>query len=130
MSVFRCALGLFAGAALLGCHSSSTAPNSEHAALLIRVHAPASVVPGAPFSVTGYFGHGACDATRPVRELSASGVRLGMQVTSNLPPDQVCIDILRIDSVQVDVAPPYTLPFTVRLQRYLMPDSVVVIAAK
>lgn len=108
-----------------------TGPSTEHPALLIRVHAPASVVPGTSFSVTGYFGHGVCDTIRPIRELSASGVRLGLRVTdASIPPGEACIDLLRVDSVQVDVVPPYTLPYTVRLERYMMPDSVVVIAER
>lgn len=129
MSASRSLIALLAGCAMLGCASDSTAPASEHPALFIRVHAPASVVPATPFSVTGYFGHGACDTTRPVRELTPSGVRLGLQVTST-QPGEPCIDILRIDSVQVDVVPPYTLPYTVRLERYQMPDSVVVITSR
>lgn len=131
MSASRCLIAFVACLALPGCHSDMTAPSAEHPALLIRVHAPASVVPATPFSVTGYFGHGACDTTRPVRELSSSGVRLGLRITDgSIPPGEACIDILRVDSVQVNVVPPYTLPYTVRLERYMMPDSVVVITAR
>jgi len=127
MSASRCLVFLVTCLSALGCRSNTTAPSDEHPALLIRVHAPESVAPATPFSVIGYFGHGACDTTRPIREVSATGVRLGLQVTSNLSPGEMCIEILRIDSVQVDVVPPYTLPYTVRLERYMMPDSVVVI---
>ena len=130
MTPSRCVTVLVAMCALLGCGSNATAPASEHPALLIRVHAPATVVPATPFSVTGYFGHGACDTARPVREVSATGAQLGMTVTSDIPPGTMCIDILLVDSVRVDVVPPYTLPYTVRLQRYMMPDSVVVIAGR
>jgi hypothetical protein len=130
MSASRHLIALVACLGAFGCHQNSTAPASEHPALLIRVHAPASVVPAMPFSVTGYFGHGACDTTRPVSEVSSSGARLGLHVTTNIPPGEMCIDILRVDSVQVEVVPPYTLPYTVRLERYMMPDSVVVITSR
>lgn len=130
MSAARGAIGLIACVALLGCHSNTTAPNAEHPALLIRAHAPTSVVAGTPFSVTGYFGHGACDTTRPIRDVQPDGARLGMQVTPNVPPGEMCIQILLEDSVRVDVVAPYTLPYTVRLQRYRMPDSIIVITSR
>ena len=117
--------------ALLGCHSSPTAPREYRVAELLRVSVPESVLPGSAFPVTGYYGRGACDQTRPLREQSASGARLGLQLTTkDLPPGTACILILLTDSVKVDVAAPYTLPYTVRFERYGMADSVVVIESR
>ncbi len=116
--------------ALLGCHSTPTAPSEYRSAALERVSAPASVVPGSAFSVTGYYGRGACDDARPVREQSATGARLGLRLAANVPPGTACIMILLIDSVRVEVGAPYTLPYTVRFERYMQPDSVVVITAR
>lgn len=119
-----------AGVAVVACHGDTTAPRTSHPAELLRVEAPKTVAPGSAFSVLAYYGRGACDSASPVTERALSGARLGLQLTYSAPDGAVCPDILISESVSLQVTPPYSLPYTVRLQRPSGTDSVVVIAAE
>jgi hypothetical protein len=105
-------------------------PTTGRAAELLGARIPAVVAPGTAFRLVAYFGRGACDAIEPVTELTPSEASIGMRLRPiPVPAGAGCPLILISDSVVVTVAPPITLPYTVRLQRAQLPDSVVVVRA-
>jgi hypothetical protein len=112
-----------------GCRSPQE-PAPERAAELVGARIPAVVTPGTSFRMVAYFGRGACDATEPVTEVTPSGASIGMRLRQlSIPAGSACPSILLADSVVVTVVPPITLPYTVRLQRAQLPDSVVIVHA-
>lgn len=119
-----------AGVAMIfvaGCRSPQE-PTTARAAELLGARVPAVVDRGSGFRLVAYFGRGACEAPEPVTEVSSSGVSVGMRLRHlPIPEGRACPLILISDSVVVTVAPPITFPYTVRLQRATLPDSVVMV---
>ena len=128
MSTLPIARAAAAALAVAACHSAAGVrdPAGERRAELLEVTVPATVAAGAPFTATGHFGRGACDARRPVVERTRTSARVGLRV---VPPTGPCIDVLVIEPVAVDVAPPFELPYTLRFERPTGGDSVVVVRA-
>lgn len=120
------ALALGAVLALGGC-GATTGPSGERRAELLRAIVPATAAPDQPFVVTAVFGRGPCDYPRAHVDRNPADVRIGMRVTPEPPPNGgTCQAMLRRDSLDVLVVPPFTLPFTVRLED-AVGDSVVVV---
>jgi len=120
-----CALAVCA--ALVAC-ADATAPDEELTITLESVRVPAEVVSPASFDIVGVFWRGACEPVhqRVVRE--AAGVRVTVFQKVGVPsPDFVCIARVSIDTVVVRIDAPYTLPFTVRLERAGESDTVLVV---
>ena len=112
-----------------GCRSPQE-PGLERAAELLGARVPAVVVPGTGFRLVAYFWRGACEAPEPVVALAPAGASIGMRLRQlSISAGSACPDIALRDSVVVIVAPPFTLPYTVRLQRAQPPDSVVIVRA-
>lgn len=112
-----------------GCRSAQE-PAPAWEAELLGARIPAAVTPGTSFRLVAYFGHGACDLTEHVTELAPDGASIGMRLRHlPIPAGRACPDVLLRDSVVVMVVPPVTLPYTVRLQRAQLPDSVVIVRA-
>lgn len=110
-----------------GCHSPQE-PGPERAAELLGARIPAVVDRGTGFRLVGYFGRGACEAPEPVTEVSSSEASIGMRLRQlSIPAGSACPSILISDSVVATVAPPVTFPYTVRLKRATLPDSVVTV---
>ena len=123
--VLALAVGV-AVAALGGCRDT-TGTGGERRAELLGAVVPATAVANRQFDVVAVFGRGACDYPRPHVERNPSDVRVGLRVTREDPPNgAACPDVLRHDSVRVIVIPPFTLPFTVRLEG-AQRDSVLVV---
>lgn len=105
-------------------------PAPEWAAVLLGARVPAEVARGTSFRLVAYFGHGVCDVTEPVTEVTPNEASIGMRLRQlSIPAGRACPDVLLSDSVVVTVVPPVTLPYTVRLQRAPLPDSVVIVRA-
>lgn len=125
-------LSLAVGAAAIlatACRSPQE-PAPEVAAELMGARIPSAVAPGTSFQLVAYFLHGACDEPRPVVELAPAGATIGLRLLQrSIPKGSACPDIALRDSVAVVVTPPITLPYTVRLQRRSLPDSVVIVQA-
>lgn len=112
-----------------GCHSPQE-PAPWRAAELLGARIPAVVDRGTDFRLVAYFGRGVCEAPEPVTEVSPSAASIGMRLREvPIPAGRACPDVLLRDSVVVSVTPPVTLPYTVRLQRATLPDSVVTVRA-
>jgi hypothetical protein len=111
------------------CHSPQE-PAPEWEAELLGARIPTVVAPGTSFRLVAYFGHGTCDVTEPVTKVAPNEASIGMRIRQlSVPAGMACPDVLLRDSVVVRVVPPVTLPYTVRLQRAQLPDSLLVVRA-
>ena len=126
----RILAALFVCAAVVACRDA-TAPDAERTLTLESISVPAAVVSPASFDIVGVYWRGACVAVsqRVVRE--PTGVRVQVYQKMGVPgPDVVCIAMVFRDTVVVRVDAPYTLPFTVRLQRGGESDTVLVVRGR
>jgi len=120
---------LAAGCVAVACRSPA-APVADRPAEFLGARIPAAVRPGTAFTAVVYFGRGACEVAAPDVVQTSEGMRVSLRVRPvALPAGSACIAILLRDSVVVTVAPPVTLPYTIRLQRPPSPDSVVIVRA-
>lgn len=113
-----------------GCQSAQEPPPVWGAAMLLGVRIPASVAPESSFRLVAYFGRGYCEMSEPVTKVTRNEASIGMRLRQRpIPAGSGCPDILLKDSAVVTVVPPVTLPYTVRIQRAQLPDSVVIVRA-
>lgn len=119
-----CALAVCA--ALIACEEA-TAPDAERTASLESARVPSEVVPPASFDILAVYWRGACDATRQSIVRESAEVRVTVFQRYAAPPGAVCVRAVFLDSVVVRIDPPYTLPFTVRLERGGESDTVLVV---
>lgn len=89
---------------------------------------PADVAPPASFAIVASYWRGACTAVRQSVVRDVAGVRVTVLArAAPLPPGTACAAVIYRDTTIVRIDPPYELPFTVRLDRGTLPDTVLVV---
>lgn len=112
---------------IVGCRDA-TSPDGEVALELTAASVPTEVAPPASFAIVASYWRGACAAVRQTVVRDPAGVRVTvLERAASLTPGTACPAIVYRDTTIVRVDAPYELPFTVRLDRGTLPDTVLVV---